>query len=153
VISDAQGNATSIQLTKFNNSLRWKHHSIADISALPIMQNPEIQHHLTNRFLPLNHFQTQRNPVSRDIELTTVGFPKGLGVNGMFSPLSYRSYASSALISLNRADTNTPCEFFLLENPSIGGYSGGPVFDLGVMVVGSMTTTKDQTYWRGQKEG
>jgi hypothetical protein len=153
VISDAQGNATSIPLMDFNNGLVWKHHTVADISALPIQMNPIIQPHLISRLLPFDHFQTQRMPVSRDIELTAVGFPNGLGAQGMFSPLTYRSYASSALISLNRADTNTPCEFFLLENPSVGGYSGGPIFDLGIMIVGGMTTIKDKTYCLGLMHG
>jgi hypothetical protein len=153
VISDAQGNATSIPLVNFNNGLLWKHHLVADISALPIQMNPTIQPHLISRFLPFDHFQTQRMPVSRDIELTSVGFPNGLGAQGMFSPLTYRSYASSALISLNRADTNTPCEFFLLENPSVGGYSGGPIFDLGIMIVGGMTTTKEKTDCLGLMHG
>ncbi len=153
VISDAQGNATSMSLTDFNMSLTWVHHPIADISALTIEMNPRIQPFLANRFLPFDHFQTQREPISRDIELTSIGFPNGLGAQGMLSPLTYRSYASSALISLNRADTKTPCEFFLLENPSIGGYSGGPVFDLGIMIVGGMTTLKDKTYCLGLMHG
>jgi hypothetical protein len=153
VISDAQGNATSILLANFNKGLVWKHHPVADISALPIQMNSTIQPHLINRFLTVDHFQTQRMPVSRDIELTSVGFPNGLGAQGMFSPLTYRSYASSTLISLNRADTNTPCEFFLLENPSVGGYSGGPIFDLGIMIVGGMTTTKEKTYCLGLMHG
>ncbi len=29
-----------------------------------------------------------------------------------------------------RADTNTLSDFFCLENPACGGYSGGPVMDL-----------------------
>jgi hypothetical protein len=153
VISDAQGNATSIPLVSFNKGLAWKHHPIADISALPIQMGPTIQAHLVGRILPFDHFHTQRMPISRDIELTCVGFPNGLGAQGMFSPLTYRSYVSSALISLNRADTNTPCEFFLLENPSVGGYSGGPIFDLGIMIVGSMTVTKERTYCLGLMHG
>jgi hypothetical protein len=71
----------------------------------------------------------------------------------MFSPLTYRSYASSSFITLNRADTQTPSEFFLLENPSVGGYSGCPVFDLGYMIVGAMTTTKDKTRCYGIMHG
>lgn len=153
VISDAQGNATSIPLTDFNKVLAWKHHPVADIAVLPIQMNPRIKPHLISRFLPFDHFQTQRMSVSRDIELTSVGFPNGLGAQGIFSPLTYRSYASSALISLNRADTNTPCEFFLLENPSVGGYSGGPIFDLGITIVGGMTTTKDKTFCLGLMHG
>ena len=153
VISDSNGNATSLRLTDFNQNLRWKHHSIADISALPINMTEAMQPHLSQRFLPFDHFHVEHSPVSRDYELTSVGFPNGLGAHGMFSPLTYRSYASSAFITLNRADTSTPSEFFLLENPSVGGYSGCPVFDLGYMIVGAMTTTKDKTLCYGIMHG
>jgi hypothetical protein len=71
----------------------------------------------------------------------------------MFSPLTYRSYASSAFITMNRADTNTPCEFFMLENPSMGSYSGCPVFDLGYMIVGGMITTKEKIMCYGIMHG
>jgi hypothetical protein len=153
VISDALGNATSIALVRFNNALAWKHHPVADISALPIAITPDIEALVKGRFLPFDHFHTQRTHISRDIELTCVGFPHGLGATGMFSPLTYRSFVSSALVSLNRFDTGAPCEFFLLENPSVGGYSGGPIFDLGVMIVGSMTITKDATRCLGLMHG
>ena len=153
VISDANGNATSLNLTAFNSNLSWRHHNVADISALPIQMSPSIAPHLTNRCFPYDHFHIAHTSVSRDDELTSVGFPNGLGAHGMFSPLTYRSYASSSFISLNRADTNTPSEFFLLENPSMGGYSGCPVFDLGYMIVGAMTTTKDKTRCYGIMHG
>ena len=116
VISDASGNATSLRLTDFNANLSWKHHPIGDISVLPIYMTQAIQPHLSQRFLPLDHFHLEHIPVSRDYELTSVGFPHGLGTQGMFCPLTYRSYASSAFITLNRFDINTPSEFFLLEN-------------------------------------
>lgn len=149
VIIDEKGTPTSMPLSMLSNTNSWKHHAVADIAILPIDKRAVVGDILIQRFFPIDHFQTHRSPVSRDIELTTVGFPHGLGVNGMFSPLTYRSYASSAIISFNRFDTKTPCEFFLLENPSVGGYSGGPVFDLGIMIVGAMTTTKDRTYCLG----
>src|SRR5690606_32768813 len=117
VLSDATGNATALQLVDFNAALAWRHHPVADISVLPINPNERVAPHLTGRFLPYDHFHLDRTPVSRDFELTSVGFPNGLGAQGMFSPLTYRSYASSAFITMNRADTHTPCEFFMLENP------------------------------------
>lgn len=98
-------------------------------------------------------FHLEETVVSRDCELTSIGFPHGLGTSGMFSPLTYRSYASSGFITLNRFDIGTPCIFFLLENPSVGGYSGCPVFDLSYMVVGGMTVTKDKTRCYGIMHG
>jgi hypothetical protein len=153
VISNSAGHATSLRLTDFNQNINWKHHPIADISVLPIEMNQVIQSHLSQRFIPFDHFHSERTSVSRDCELTSVGFPNGLGAGGAFSPLTYRSYASSAFITLNRADTGTPSEFFLLENPSVGGYSGCPVFDLGYRIVGAMTTTGDKTRCYGIMHG
>lgn len=153
ILSDQTGSATGFQLSDFNGVLAWQHHPIADISVLRVMPDAALAPHLEGRFLGYDHFHLDRTPVSRDFELTSVGFPNGLGAQGMFSPLTYRSYASSAFITMNRADTNTPCDFFMLENPSMGGYSGCPVFDLGYMVVGSMTNTKERTRCYGIMHG
>jgi hypothetical protein len=43
-------------------------------------------------------------------------------------------------LTLDRADNKKPSTFFALENPSIGGYSGCPIFDTGIRVMGPMTT-------------
>ena len=153
ILSDATGNATVLRLVDFNSAIAWNHHPVADISVLPVKPAEMLAPHLEGRFLGYDHFHLDKSPVSRDFELTSVGFPNGLGAHGMFSPLTYRSYASSAFITMNRADTNTPCEFFMLENPSMGGYSGCPVFDLGYMIVGAMTTTKEKTVCYGIMHG
>ena len=153
VISDNTGNATVLNLLDFNPKLQWIHHPIADLSAMPIIVSEKNHAHLASRFFPYDHFNLQPTAVSRDYELTSVGFPYGMGAQGKFSPLTYRSYASSSFVSFNRFDTKTPSEFFLLENPSVGGYSGGPIFDLAYMVVGGMTTTKDKTICYGLMHG
>ncbi len=153
VMSDANGSSVSLNLNDFNQNQSWKHHSIADISVLPIQMSPSIKPHLAGRFFPFDHFHVEKTPVSRDFELTSVGFPHGLGASEKFSPLTYRSHASSAYITLLRADTNTPCTFFVLENPSTGGYSGCPVFDLGYYSTGTSVMTKDKTWCHGITHG
>ena len=153
VLSDNTGNATELRLSDFNGGLGWQHHPVADISVLRVIPDSVLAPKLEGRFLSYDQFHLDKTPVSRDFELTSVGFPNGLGAQGMFSPLTYRSYASSAFITMNRADTNTPCDFFMLENQSMGGYSGCPVFDLGYMVVGAMTTTKEKTMCYGIMHG
>lgn len=153
LISDATGNSTELLLSAFNKGLAWKHHTVGDISVMPIIIDGVVGPHLDRRCFPYDHFHFAKTCVSRDDQLTAVGFPNGLGSKGKFNPLTYRSYASSAFISLNRADTNTESDFFLLENPSIGGYSGCPVFDLGYMIVGAMTTTKEKTVCYGIMHG
>lgn len=153
VISDANGDSHSISLLQLNSTLSWVHHPIADISALPLNVDLSVTPILQGRFFPLSQLNMSSSTPSRDAYLTCVGFPNGLGALGKFSPFTFRSHASSSLITLLRADTNTPSDFFTLENPSVGGYSGGPVFDLGYVIVGSMTSYTGPTVCYGIMHG
>jgi hypothetical protein len=129
VISDQHGDSHTIPITKLNAGLAWVHHPAADVSVLPLNQDPSVVGILQGRFFPFDQLNTTASTPSRDAYLTSVGFPNGLGASGKFSPFTFRSHASSSLITFLRADTNTPANFFTLENPSVGGYSGGPIFD------------------------
>ena len=153
ILSDNKGAPTKAPLSHFCAANTWRHHPIADISAIQIIQTAQNQTLLQNRFYPYDHIEIAKTTPSRDVELTAIGFPLGLGAVGHFSPLSFRTYAASGVISFNRADTNMPCDFFCLENPSIGGYSGGPIFDLGYMIVGMMTQMKEKTICYGFMHG
>ncbi len=153
VTSDQIGNCTSLPLSQFNNNLTWKHHPIADVSLLDINPDPYIVQHLQGRFFPYEQLDMSVAAPSRDAYLTAVGFPHGLGASGKFSPFTFRSHTSSSLITLARFDTNTPSDFFILENPSVGGYSGGPVFDLGYIIVGAMATNTGPTICHGIMHG
>jgi len=149
VISDASSNGQSFDLGLLNSSQAWIHHPVADISVLRVEPDPSILPHLTGRFFPAEQLNPTTNPPSRDAFLTAVGFPHGLGAIGRFSPFTFRSHASSSLVTLARFDIGTPCDFFILENPAVGGYSGGPVFDLGYIIVGAMTTNTGPTVCHG----
>ncbi|HEV8199764.1 MAG TPA: serine protease, partial [Candidatus Polarisedimenticolia bacterium] len=153
VISDAASKGQSFPLPFFNPSLAWKHHPIADLSVLPVVPDKTLVPHLSGRFFPTSQLEFATSPPSRDAYLTAVGFPHGLGAVGHFSPFTFRSHATSGLITLARFDTKTPCDFFVLEHPSVGGYSGGPVFDLGYIVVGAMTTSTGPTRCLGIMHG
>ncbi|WP_345990167.1 trypsin-like peptidase domain-containing protein [Sulfurimonas sp. HSL1-2] len=153
VISDNNGNCQTFLLSQLNKTLNWTHHSIADVSVLPIILETSIIPILQGRFFPVDQLKFTQTPPSRDDYLTAVGFPNGLGGVGKFSPFTFRSHASSSLITLPRFDTQIPSDFFTLENPSIGGYSGGPVFDLGYVIVGNMTTTTGPTVCHGIMHG
>ena len=153
IIATRDGKATSLPLKMFGNLSNWRHHPVADISVFQIHFSPTNEQFMRNRFFPFDHFNLEKQVVSRDFELTSIGFPHGLGVNGSFSPFTFRSYASSGFVTLNRADTHTPSDFFCLENPSVGGYSGCPVFDLGYSTNGVMETTKDKTVCHGIMHG
>lgn len=152
VLCDANNNPTTCLLTQLNKSLAWINHPVEDISALEIdiANNLSL---LTNRCFPFYQIEINYGSFSRDKELTCVGFPKGLGVTGKFSPFTFRSYISCPEITLLRSDTKTPAIFGCLENPSVGGYSGGPIFDLGAMVVGIMVSSSGPTKLLGIMHG
>lgn len=152
ILCDSSGAPVKISLASLVAGCAWKHHPVADISVIQLQIDPANQL-LQNRFFPYDHMDLTSIAPSRDIELTVLGFPLGLGTVGKFSPLSYRTYAASSLITLPRADTRAPSVFFCLENPSVGGYSGGPVFDLGYMIVGLMTQQKEKTMCHGFMHG
>lgn len=153
VIATKEGKAQILPLATFGKTKEWINHPIADISVLPISFTDENTQFMENRFFPYDHFNLERVAVSRDFELTSIGFPHGLGVEGSFSPFTFRSYASSGFVTLKRADTGSMSEFFCLENPSVGGYSGCPVFDLGYSTNGVMQITKERTYCHGIMHG
>jgi len=137
-----------------NQQLKWAVHPEADIAVFEIFpQNNTLMSLLQGRFLPIDFFFNNKSAPSRNIHLTSIGFPLGLGVHGHFSPLMFESRASSGLLSLPRADTQSLQTFFALENPSVGGYSGCPVVDTSIYAAGSMVTSGGGTCFYGIMHG
>lgn len=129
-------------LSGSKKKLQWSFHKKADIAVLTLHPTQEVYtKYLTNRFLPFEILIQEEKSSEREIPLTVIGFPRGLGVKDHFSPLTLQSYSSSGLLKMRRFDTYQMATFFLLQDPSIGGYSGAPVFDLGYYKLGSMTST------------
>jgi len=143
VIGDENDQTFKIEWNQLTNeaSIPWQSHNEADISIVRIQPTETILPKLKGRFLPATIFYTEKESPSRDVQLNSVGFPLGLGVEGYFSPLTFTSRGSSGFLTVKLADTKQPCTFFILENPSIGGYSGCHVFDLTIQKMGAMTTT------------
>jgi hypothetical protein len=107
-------------------TIRWFHHPTADISIhpLPTITSQGITA-LSGRAMPLEFLESQTNLPSRDVYVTALGFPLGLGAEGEFIPLSRDSKVSSGILSDGGG------AFFLLQDPSVSGYSGGPVVQSG----------------------
>lgn len=143
IIKGRNDRPISLHITDFveSKTINWKMHPEADVAILELHPKRWLfdSGYLNNRFLPSSIFYDSLQSVSRDIILTTFGFPLGLGTSGYFSPLTYRTFASSGLITLPRFDNKKLATFILLENPSTGGYSGGPVFDMGKIESGNIT--------------
>jgi hypothetical protein len=127
-----------IELSK-NIPIKWRFHDKADVAILEITPRKNTINLFSKRFYPFEAIFDKLQGFSRDNQLTVFGFPEGLGAEGKFSPLTFRTYLASGLIAFMRADTKTPCEFYILENPGVGGYSGGPVIDLSVFHQGGAT--------------
>lgn len=129
----------------------WILHPMADI-AVTKLDTGKLDEKFSKRFFPFLQIIAQPIPLSRERELTIAGFPHGLGTtltgSSKFSPLTFRSFASSSYLSLPRADNGTVCDFFCLENPAMGGYSGGPIFDMGYLSTPVLTQSYgDTTIW------
>lgn len=131
VISDAEGNPRTIPLRAMLGMNRWSYHPDADIAMVMVPPSPLTTSALEGRIFPYEQINLSEDPLSRDTEITSIGFPHGLGAMGKFAPLSFRTYVAGEKLTLLRADNDRPCEFFVLENPSVGGYSGCPVLELG----------------------
>jgi len=155
IVSDAAGRPVKVPVGDFIPAANgFRSHPVADLAIAKLSITQSNASLLAGRCFPFDQIDTSSNLVSKDVEMTTIGFPMGLGVSGpSFSPLTFRTYVSAPLITLPRFDNKIPCDFTILEMPSIGGYSGGPVFDLGYMISGLMTQAKEKTIMHGLVHG
>jgi hypothetical protein len=128
VMPGADGKA----ITAIASSIKWIESDSADVALVPIHQDEANLHKmLLNRSMPIHFLSGRPLPPSRDVPLTVMGYPLGLGSTGYVSPLSLETRAASGFITLPRFDNQKLATFILLQDPSIGGLSGGPVFDTG----------------------
>ena len=108
---------------------KWLH-AQADVAVLRINPSPEfLKTHLAGHFLPASWLEKAKEAPLRSITLTVLGFPLQLGVSEFFSPISRETKAASGLLELPRFDTQVMSTFFVTQDPSVGGFSGAPVFD------------------------
>ncbi len=141
-MSGKLNNVINILLKNLKSSNNIINHPSADISAIEI--NIQVFNGLNSDVViyPVNLINKNKiDKISRDEELTSIGFPNGLGVGAMFEPLSFRSFPASNIIKNVTLDNGYISDIFFMENASCGGYSGCPVLDLGYKVTGLMTQT------------
>ena len=103
----------------------WTFHPRADVAAARIPEPPPV---LRRHFLPLALLDRERAAPSGSLELVAIGFPLGLTSYEHFGPISKRVHAASGLVRFTGEEMSGPALFFLLDQPSMGGSSGGPVF-------------------------
>lgn len=150
IIQGKDNKPVKLNLFTLAMPIKWQYHKKADLAILQLNPTEKTkQTYLQARFIPYNTIDTSETSIPRNIQLTIIGFPLGIGVQEYFSPLTFRTFPSSGLITQARADTKTLQTFIILENPSVGGYSGGPVFDLGIIHTGIMEMTTGKTTLHG----
>jgi len=109
----------------------WRESSQADAAVNRLNIEESHREMILDRCAPIALFSSRELPPSRDIPLTVMGYPLGLGADGYVSPLSIETRAASGFITMRRFDNNQFATFIILQDPSVGGLSGGPVFDTG----------------------
>lgn len=115
-----------MQLTGINSPLSWRVHPTADVAVLKLDPAKEIIPLLNGHALFREYLVQELEAPSRDIPLTILGFPSGIGVQGRFSPISRETKAASGLLNHPKISA---ASIFLLQDPIAGGFSGSPVFE------------------------
>lgn len=113
-----------------SKDLPWHIHPKADIAVLRIIASPDfVAKNLGGHFFPIAWLERAKEAPLRALTLTILGFPLELGVSEYFSPISKDTKAASGLLEIPRADNRAMATFFVIQDPSIGGFSGAPLFD------------------------
>jgi hypothetical protein len=107
------------------SEVAWTYLRHADVAAVCIPK-PPVQ--LRRHFLPGHLLVADRAAPAATLELTAIGFPLGLTSEKHFAPLAKTSHAASQILRFCGEEIGDPGDFFLLDQPSMGGYSGAPLF-------------------------
>lgn len=99
--------------------------------------------------LPFQNINPGLESISRDIDITVYGYP--LYDKALFEPITFKTTLSSGILRLPRADTKKLSYFYLLQDPGMQGFSGGPVF-IGAET-GGMMFGPDRTWLIGIVHG
>jgi hypothetical protein len=125
-------------VTGSGNDRSWFFHNEADVALLPL--NPSEQFKGIIKVIEHSQLLISENQYAqfRNRVLTTIGFPLSLGLRGKFSPITKSSKAASNLLNYKSADTKTETTFLILDDPSVQGFSGAPVYALSEVNLGGI---------------
>jgi hypothetical protein len=140
IFRGAESKPVKVQLILLNP--QWATNYQADVAVAKLTLSPEIRASISRsiKAINVNNIIEAVEAPSRDLTLIMLGFPNGLGYGPVFSPISRRGNTASDLIDLT-GHYQFSGPFFLMECPSVGGFSGGPVLDAGLPELGSGVIT------------
>jgi hypothetical protein len=128
-IRNRRGRRSSIQLSQLVSPVArkvgWIVPRNTDVAVVRIPKPPAA---LRGRCLAASGLALGRTAPSGTVELTMIGFPLGLTSEKHFAPMAKRVHAASGILPFSGEEMGDPADFFLLDQPSMGGYSGAPVF-------------------------
>lgn len=141
VFQDNDGKAAPARIGDWTIDGTWINHPIADLSLLQLLPRDKRKYPVNFIGFDISLVEKEKQPVPLNMRLVVAGFPLALGVLDNSSPMSgktleyispliFETFPSSKFITMPRGDTKTNQIFIQLQNPSMQGYSGGPVFDL-----------------------
>lgn len=117
---------TLAELTGQANQLNWVNDPVADVAIYPLPTITKAgEKAFAGRAFPLSLLCTNQDIPSRDDFVTVLGFPLGLGAEGQFIPLARETRTASGMLKDGGG------AFFLLQDPSTSGFSGGPLVQAG----------------------
>lgn len=111
----------------------WVRHGTADVAVLSVDPPASVRADLVARALTPNLLLGVLEAPPRNRPTLTIGFPLGLGVDVLgpdarVSAITREARPASGLLTFQRFDNKKTQAFFLLDSPSLGGFSGSPVF-------------------------
>jgi hypothetical protein len=115
-------------LASGESKVNWQMHGEADVAVLKLKLDSTTIPLIKGRCLKLSWIGSDESAPRREQPVMVMGFPLELGTIGRFSPLTSEAKPASGLIRSPRFDTKNEATFFVLDKPSVGGFSGAPVF-------------------------
>ena len=115
---------------------KWVYHSEADVAVAALA--PPHEFRAAIKAVSIDEIADSLAAPDIELYLTTIGFPLSLGLAGKFSPIANTSHSASGIFRYRRFDNNKETDFYILEDPSVSGFSGALVAKLPSVCVGVM---------------
>lgn len=154
LLVDTLGKTIQVRLGDIipGDRLNWTIHSISDVAVHPI-EVSKLLAQADVAFFPVNQIETKLEAPFRTRELIIYGYPLDIALSPNIVPVSKICRTSTDIVIRPRFDQkkkNAP--FFFLDDPSIGGFSGGPVYEI-PQLTGFMTYEPEYYKLRGLVHG